>query len=730
MKHTRFFRRLQLPRMSGAITVLVCMAMLAFLTPHLPETAGRSSYLLTVASVTSTLLAAFAVVSYRDHPHHRELTATLAPPVLLTWLVLHSPAMACAGAAACSLISINGGSHLKRAAPDLLSMTSASVGALMAVSITPHVAGTTAAALCIVMFLFTRACLCINMTSLAITFQRPRLMRIAMPALIGAPTGLLLMSHEASFAGLVTTGLMSTGATMLVARRTQKLTARNTTALLLADLVDERVPDRQHHSTRVAEMIRRLTSETEARSRLRASTWWAGRICDIGLLFADTDAMSQQAQLNDKQLDKARFHAVRSAELAASLGFPRHTCTAILEHHERIDGKGLIGRAGDHVHEAARYVVACDAAISMLEPRSYRAALESSKVAAILRDSAGTQFDEQIGTTLAALIEQNQLVFTAETTNADQEHDSTQKNDVPEHQRSLIYFDPDIPGDRYRQTKLDATINALADGRKPAIMLIPTASQADMSWLDVRDAEIWAPPTTVVRGSRVRLYRYVAGANETRVMNEAGDEHATTPTPDSDVFVWRGTSRMRAAVPVASMALVGVLFVVSMSRGVLRIAEVRSSDMNPSVPCGSFALDVPTQRAETGDVVVMSMPSTIKRLDWSAPDRIMSRVVAVPGDTVRATATMVYVNDTAVFGGSAPATRPDASWHSKRLGKDEYFVLGDRRSDATDSRFFGSVTSDDIEGRVIAILWPWRHLGTLRALPGTGAASDCATTTR
>ena len=36
----------------------------------------------------------------------------------------------------------------------------------------------------------------------------------------------------------------------------------------------------------------------------------------------------------------------------------------------------------------------------------------------------------------------------------------------------------------------------------------------------------------------------------------------------------------------------------------------------------------------------------------------------------------------------------------------EYFVLGDNRSDSSDSRTFGTLEEDQIQGRIWLIFWP------------------------
>jgi signal peptidase I len=47
-----------------------------------------------------------------------------------------------------------------------------------------------------------------------------------------------------------------------------------------------------------------------------------------------------------------------------------------------------------------------------------------------------------------------------------------------------------------------------------------------------------------------------------------------------------------------------------------------------------------------------------------------------------------------------------------QVGPDRYYVLGDNRSDARDSRDFGPVPRDAIFGRVVWVLWPLGDFGS------------------
>jgi signal peptidase I len=86
---------------------------------------------------------------------------------------------------------------------------------------------------------------------------------------------------------------------------------------------------------------------------------------------------------------------------------------------------------------------------------------------------------------------------------------------------------------------------------------------------------------------------------------------------------------------------------------------------------------------------------------------LTKRVIGVPGDTVVGRDGRVFVNAQKA---DDIATYP---FPPVRLGPDEYYVLGDNRSEAQDSRAFGPVPRAAIFARVVVIYWPLGRFGTV-----------------
>jgi signal peptidase I len=81
------------------------------------------------------------------------------------------------------------------------------------------------------------------------------------------------------------------------------------------------------------------------------------------------------------------------------------------------------------------------------------------------------------------------------------------------------------------------------------------------------------------------------------------------------------------------------------------------------------------------------------------------RVIGVPGDAVGWRGGRVFVN------GKKADDIPTSSFRPVDVGRNEYFVLGDNRSYAQDSRSFGLVPRRAIFARLVLILWPFGRFG-------------------
>lgn len=121
-----------------------------------------------------------------------------------------------------------------------------------------------------------------------------------------------------------------------------------------------------------------------------------------------------------------------------------------------------------------------------------------------------------------------------------------------------------------------------------------------------------------------------------------------------------------------------------------------------------------------GDVVIVREPAD-SPLRRGRRDFVVKRVIGVPGDTLSVRAGRVFVGgaelEQSFITSSGVALGADTV-PEFTLGEDEYFILGDNRTNSGDSRLYGPVPFMSITGRATAVVlpprradgWNWRLL--------------------
>jgi signal peptidase I len=106
---------------------------------------------------------------------------------------------------------------------------------------------------------------------------------------------------------------------------------------------------------------------------------------------------------------------------------------------------------------------------------------------------------------------------------------------------------------------------------------------------------------------------------------------------------------------------------------------------------------------ERGDVVVFHSP-TNPRKDF------IKRVVGLPGEEVEIKDGKVYI-DGVRLEETYLSTLGNRSWGPEVVGEFEYFVMGDNRSNSSDSRSWGMLDGNAIIGKAWVSYWPPQYLG-------------------
>lgn len=103
---------------------------------------------------------------------------------------------------------------------------------------------------------------------------------------------------------------------------------------------------------------------------------------------------------------------------------------------------------------------------------------------------------------------------------------------------------------------------------------------------------------------------------------------------------------------------------------------------------------------------------------YKEKDLLIKRVIGLPGESVRITDGIIYIDDKEIrdIYGKEEIVDSGVARDGILLSDDEYFVLGDNRSESIDSRFLdvGNVRRKDILGKASLIIWPINRVGIIK----------------
>ena len=144
---------------------------------------------------------------------------------------------------------------------------------------------------------------------------------------------------------------------------------------------------------------------------------------------------------------------------------------------------------------------------------------------------------------------------------------------------------------------------------------------------------------------------------------------------------------------------------------VLEAFRIPSESMVPTLEVGDRVLAnkfiYRFTEPERGDIVVFESVN-------GGEEDLIKRVVGVPGDEVEVRSGTLLVNGEPQNEPYLNRKIPDESFFGpSRLSEGEVFVMGDNRANSADSRVFGPLPIENIEGEAFMRFWPPPRIGGL-----------------
>ncbi|HET6311304.1 MAG TPA: signal peptidase I [Candidatus Nitrosotalea sp.] len=136
-------------------------------------------------------------------------------------------------------------------------------------------------------------------------------------------------------------------------------------------------------------------------------------------------------------------------------------------------------------------------------------------------------------------------------------------------------------------------------------------------------------------------------------------------------------------------------------------------------------IDYRLHAPQRGDIIILRPPADNSK-------DFIKRVIALPGEKLLIRDGVVYINGHKLDEPYLPEFWSTLNNWTGNGGPDgtvmppnQYFVMGDNRNRSQDSRLFGPISRDRIDGRAWFRIWPLDHFGDIYGLKPTLECAGC-----
>lgn len=152
-----------------------------------------------------------------------------------------------------------------------------------------------------------------------------------------------------------------------------------------------------HHSQRVSALCSKVAELMGYNLDRINRIALAGLMHDIGKIGIPEKILNKPTKFNEEEYDIVKRHSEIGYRILSSVNEFSDISKYILEHHERVDGKGYPkGLAGDDIHPFARIIGVCDAFDTMTSKRTYGKVMTEAEALDELKRFKGSQFDADV----------------------------------------------------------------------------------------------------------------------------------------------------------------------------------------------------------------------------------------------------------------------------------------------------------------------------------------------
>jgi diguanylate cyclase (GGDEF)-like protein len=196
-----------------------------------------------------------------------------------------------------------------------------------------------------------------------------------------------------------------------------RASAGRQSADVLLSILSERNPALGVHLGRVTSYAEAVAKRLGLPDEQAAPMLQAASLHDTGKAAIPDEILLKPGVLDDDEWEFIRRHTEIGERILSAAPALRRAAKLVRSSHEHFDGQGYPdGLVGEEIPIGARIIAVCDAFDAMLTERPYRRARSSKAALGELERCAGTQFDPEVVSAFAAVLEERESVTGAEIT--------------------------------------------------------------------------------------------------------------------------------------------------------------------------------------------------------------------------------------------------------------------------------------------------------------------------
>jgi HD-GYP domain-containing protein (c-di-GMP phosphodiesterase class II) len=136
----------------------------------------------------------------------------------------------------------------------------------------------------------------------------------------------------------------------------------------------------------------------------------AALIHDVGKLKISRSVLYKASRLTDGEYAELKSHLTQGFEILRPVsGQLRRVVDIVLAHHEKYDGSGYYGAAGDAIPVEARVLACVDVYDALVSDRPYRKALDPYRAKETILSASGKHFDPSVAKAFESSFEAGEM---------------------------------------------------------------------------------------------------------------------------------------------------------------------------------------------------------------------------------------------------------------------------------------------------------------------------------